>query len=103
MIYRRWRKAGAYVPPEGKVSLAIQATPGLLPGLRAPGVLRVPKERLSLDWARDNRSAPTSGWKAGQPLLCLKGSALSIQLSLHVGPMKHSTVKSGPNFRPCSK
>lgn len=91
------------MPPEGMVSLAIQATPGSLPGLRAPGVLRVPEERLSLDWTRDNRSAPTSGWKAGQPLLCLKGSALSVQLFPRPGPMKHSTVSSGPNFRPSSK
>lgn len=28
-----------YVPPEGMMSLAFQATPGSLPGLRVPGEL----------------------------------------------------------------
>lgn len=64
------------MPPEGMPSLATQATPGSLPGLRAPGVLGVPQEGRSLDWAGDNRSALTLGWEAGQ-LLCLKGPALS--------------------------
>lgn len=88
-IYRVWRKTEVYVPPEGMMSLAFQATPGSLPGLRVPG--EFPK-----------RSSPSTVWgeKPARLNISLGGGAAAlpqraclVQLSHCSGPVRHSTIR----------